>query len=101
MSELVIITNNIPREIIDAWSLTAKEREEFDYLDWDKIEQGNDSASFFRYKGELYDLGEFMRAETPGWDGIQSWSFSNGLFVRYVTRDSEWMVIVAYYYAKG
>lgn len=98
---LVIRTNNVPREIIDGWQLTEKEREQFDYIDWDKIEEGSDSASFFRYKGELYDLHEFMPAPYPEWNGYQSWSFSNGLFVKFVTRDYDEMVVVAYYYVKG
>lgn len=96
---LVVITNNVPREIIDGWQLTAKEREEFDYIDWNRIEEGNDSASFFRYKGELYDLHEFMRSPEPGWDGYQSWSYSNGLVVRYVNDYED--VVVGYFYMKG
>lgn len=52
-------TNNVPRDVIDAWELTPEEREDFDYLDWAAIEAGTGSASFFRYGGELYDLGEF------------------------------------------
>jgi hypothetical protein len=56
-----VITNNVPRSIIDGYELTEQERAEFDYLDWPAIDEGTDSASFFRYKGELYDLGEFTR----------------------------------------
>ena len=52
-------TNNVPRDILDASELTQKERAEFDYLDWDALAEGNDSASFFRYRGTVYDLGEF------------------------------------------
>ncbi len=48
-----VITNNVPRDIIDAWQLTPAERCEFDYLDWAAIEHGNDSASFFRYRRQL------------------------------------------------
>lgn len=99
MGEMVIITNNVPRDILDGMQLTDKEREEFDYLNWPAIEEGTDSASFFRYKGEVYDLGTFMRYGTDGWDGIANWSFSNGLLVKYVN-DYE-SVIVAYYYVKG
>ena len=31
--DVVIITNNVPRDIVESWELTAKERAEFDYLD--------------------------------------------------------------------
>lgn len=55
-----ITTNRVPRFTIDAWELTPAEREEFDYLDWQAIDRGEESASFVRYRGTLYDLGEFM-----------------------------------------
>lgn len=88
-------TNNVPRDIIDAYELTEAEQSEFDYLDWDAIKRGEGSASFFRYYGELYDLGEFM-ADTgilkgsglpdylSSWDGYQSDSFFSATVVRYV-----------------
>lgn len=89
-----VITNSVPRDIVDAWELTPREREEFDYLDWDKIEKGEDSASLFRYKGQLYDLGEFTAdsgiAKGSGlpehlckWDGYLSDSFFSATVVRY------------------
>ena len=54
----VIRTNNVPRFVVDAYELTLAERAEFDYLNWDAIDAGEDSASFFRFKGTTYDLGE-------------------------------------------
>jgi hypothetical protein len=85
-----VITNNIPRDVIDAYELTVKEREDFDYLNWQAIDAGEDSASFFRYRGHLYDLNEFTRWDaTPHdalrvWDGYRSDSFFSALVVRYV-----------------
>ena len=102
MSDLTIVTNNVPRDVIDAWELTAEEREEFDYLDWPAIERGEDSASFFRYKGDLYDLGEFMRwdgvpfSPLAAWDGYQSDSFFSGTLVRYCA-DFERVVVARFY----
>lgn len=97
---LKIRTNNVPRPIIDGFELSPVERLEFDYLDWDAIDDGADSASFFRYRGELYDLGEFMRIEWEehdlnGWDGYQSDSFFSGLVVKYAN-DFEDIVIGDY-----
>lgn len=97
-----VVTNNVPRFVIDAYELTVKERAEFDYLDWPKIDAGEDSASFFRYRGQLYDLGEFSAdyGITKGsglpdhlskWDGYMSESFFSALVVRYV--DSESVVV--------
>lgn len=102
MSDLTIVTNNVPRDVVDAWELTADERAEFDYLDWDAIEAGEDSASFVRYKGELVDLGEFVVWDNPAsptrdnWDGIRSDSFFSGLLVRYV-EDFERVIVGRFY----
>jgi hypothetical protein len=98
-----VTTNNKPRPVIDAWLLTAKEREDFDYLDWEAIEDGRDSASFFRYRKELYDLGNFLawdtawtgpRPEWAGrWDGFYNDSFFTGMVVRYASPDCEQVVV--------
>ena len=99
-----IITNNIPRAIIYGFELTEKERAEFDYYESDEL----DSATFFRYKRNVYDLGEFSRVpdcanqatedefiEFRKWDGYQSDSFFSGIVVKYV--DSLEGVIVGWY----
>lgn len=100
-SELKVITNNVPRDIVEGYELTPEERKEFDYVDFAAIEAGNDSASFFRYQGRVYDLGEFMTTsgvEFPGrWDGYQSDSYFSGILVRYV--DEFERVIVGRYLA--
>lgn len=102
MSELTIVTNNVPREVINGWQLTADERAEFDYYDWDGDDAEGLEQSFFRYKGELHDLGEFMRWESGPddhpfyqWDGYQSDSFFSGLLVRYC-EDWEYVVVGRY-----
>lgn len=99
MSSRRIITNNHARPLIDAYELTEAERKEFDYLDWDAIDEGEDSASFFRYKGRLYELGEFMRTNDNGdfkeWDGYSSDSFFSGTLVRY----SDDCVVVGWYWS--
>ena len=93
-----VTTNHVPRPIIDAWELTPAEREDFGYLAWDAIDKGEDSASFVRYRGSLYDLGEFSRdygitkdAGLPDalarWDGYLSESFFSAVVVRYVHGD--------------
>lgn len=103
MSELTIITNNVPRDLIADFELSADERSQFDYLNWEAIERGEDSATFLRYRGELYDLGEFERWDNPasptrqGWDGIRTDSYFSGLLVKYC--EDEGQVIVARYYS--
>lgn len=53
----------------------------FDYLD------SATSQEFIRYRGELYDLGEFIRTDIPGWDGVQAHSleyYIMSLYDRYL-----------------
>lgn len=96
---MTIRTNNVPRDTVDAWQLTMKERKEFDYINWAGVDDGRDSATFFRYRGQLYDLSQFSRIIPPGsqilhpmecsspdlqgWDGYTSDSFFSGMVVRY------------------
>lgn len=99
-----ITTNHNARPIIDGFQLSMATRAHFDYLDWEAIKEGRESASFFRYKGQLYDLGEFLRIDnnTPSlsplqdWHGYQSDSFFSGLVVRY-TEDLEGIIVGTYY----
>ncbi len=80
---LEIITNNHPRLLLCWHDLTKAERESFDYLDTD---ESREFASFFRYRGAAYDLGEFMRcpsgAEFKGWDAYSADSFYSGILIR-------------------
>jgi hypothetical protein len=102
-----ITTNNVPRDVIDAYLLTEAERADFDYLPWDLIDKGEDSASFVRYKGELIDLGDVPSTYTyspdgpssifPGWDGYVSDSFFSGILIRYASDSDFESVIVGRY----
>lgn len=91
MDEIRIITNNVPRHVLEAYELTAAERAEFDYIDWAAVDNGESSPEFIRYKGELYDLGDFMTThdmpeDDPlrAWSGYASDSFFSGVLVRWV-----------------
>ncbi len=54
-------TNNHKRPVIYGHELSEAERKEFDYLDWSSQNDSDVStASFFRFKGHLYDLGDAM-----------------------------------------
>lgn len=92
-----IRTNNIPRDLIGWYQLSEKEREEFDYLDWAAIDDGRDSATFFKYKGRLYDLGEFVITpeSLKPWDGMAGDSAFSGVLIRLV--DDQ--IIVGQYFA--
>ncbi len=94
-----IVTNNQSRELIDWADLTDKEKKEFDYLD--TLER-QDNASFFRYKDNVYDIGEFERVTGhkafAGWDGCTFQTYSSGVLVKYDVDDNN-RVIVAYFYS--
>jgi len=85
-----IITNNHYRNILDAYELTSKELESFDYL-----EEGE--GSFIRYKGCVWDLCEFMRTDLKDWDGISSGTYFSGAVIK-LSEDGD-TVKVGYVYS--
>ena len=96
--EITIITNNIPRDIIDACELTDNERKEFDYLNWAELEDGSQSASFVRYKNWVYDLNDtegIFRPDTR-WFYISD-SFFSGVLFRYADERAESIICGRYY----
>jgi hypothetical protein len=104
MSTLTIHTNNVPRNTLNWFELTPKEQKEFDYLD---TEDRQMDASFLRYKGQIYDLGEFIRVSEPmksncqfkgveKWDGYSSDSFFSGILIKYVN-DYEQVIPATYF----
>lgn len=92
---LTIKTNNVPRLLMYSYQLTAKELREFDYMDADELE----SASFVRYHGYVYDIGNFMRCgdnpDLKGWHGYASDSFFSGTLIR-LCDDSDYVVVGTY-----
>ena len=95
--ELTIRTNNVPRDIIYGFELSENEKKDFDFLNAEEIDQ----SSFFRYKGIVYYLGNFMvvpktDSEMSKWDGYESDSFFSGTVVRFVD-DCERVIVGRYY----
>lgn len=101
---MTIKTNNVPRDVLHWYELTDAERAEFDYLDSDDAQC---SASFFRHRGTVYDIGEIIRIDKTvaphpqrqgweKWDGYHSDSYFSGILVRYV-EDCERVIIATYY----
>jgi hypothetical protein len=94
---LTIKTNNVPRYTVGVYDLTPKERAEFDYLD------DIDSATLFRYHGNVYDLGVFMRIDNrdpanplKGWHGYHSDSYFSGIAIK-ISDDGESVIVGTYY----
>jgi ribosomal protein L30E len=90
-----IRTNNKPRHVIYGFELSNKERQEFDYYTGEEL----DNATFFRYKGNIYDVGEFMRCpdSLAPWHGYSSDSYFSGVVVKIV--DNGESVIVGQYFS--
>jgi hypothetical protein len=85
-NEITIRTDGKWKEILYYWDLPAKWKKEFDWVNED------DGNMFFKYRGEYYALGNFMRFEyrdknlpSPfkGWDGYMSDSFFSGMLVKF------------------
>ncbi len=81
MSELTIRTNGHYRPVLCWENLTEKEKAEYD------IETFYNS-SFFRYRGWVYTLDDFMHIGKDsgfgdGWDGYLNCSFFSGVLVKY------------------
>jgi hypothetical protein len=97
MNEIKITTNNIPRPILYGYELTPAERAEFDYYNEDEL----DCAMFFRYKGEVYDIGEFMRVPKynpfpDAWAGYMSDSYFSGILIRFPDDDDDYVIVGRY-----
>lgn len=77
-----IRTNNKPRPIIYGSELPQSVLTDFDYL-------GDDlpSAQFFKFKGQYYDIGEFMRVDADGpykgWHGYSGESFFSLMLIKF------------------
>ena len=89
MLHMKIITNNHFKEILSFFDLSIEEQNELKDS-YDTIEE----SSFFRYRGLVYDLNEFLRVndslngkgkehEMYGWDGYHNDSFFSSVLVKY------------------
>ena len=89
------ISNNKPRPIIYGFELTDKQKIDFDYLG----ENINENR-FFKYKGHIYDISQFMR--TPdnlkllSFDGYMSDSYFSGILIK-LCEDSDYIIVARYY----
>lgn len=98
-----IKTNNTPRHLVYGYELTKKEAADFDYLSPDELNE----REFVRYRGRVYDMGEFMRIDKTvaphpqrqgwgHWHGYSSDSFFSGVLVRF-SDDGESVVLGTYF----
>jgi hypothetical protein len=92
MAQIEVTSNNVPRLLLSWYELTPSEQSEFDY--WNdkivEIESGEVSPDFFRYRDNVYDLGdaEYIRPESgfPGeWSegGYFAQTYFSGVIFRF------------------
>ena len=91
---VTIKTNNIPRAVVTGAELDDREKAEFDYYTNDELY----NASFFRYKGWVYDIGEFLSApeSLKPWQGHSPTTYFSGVVIRY-TDDMESVIVGVYW----
>ena len=109
MSNLTIITNNKPRELVSFLDLPVQDRKDFDYIE----EDDEYSIRFVQYKGAWYDvhdaqfiavrrtnrpMGWEVRVESEDplarWDAIVSETFFSGVLFKFV--DDEQVIVGRY-----
>ena len=98
---LNVVTNNQPRKLMGLFEFNSKDqvkiREKFDWMD-----EVEDTYSFFKYKGEIMHLSEFLNLNSscPGelrnWHGYSSDTYFSGVIVRLVN-DNEEVVVGSFF----
>jgi hypothetical protein len=93
---VIIKTNNVPRPIIYGYELSNKERAYFGYMDADDL----DDSPFFRYKGEVYSLNDFIRlnsdGELKGWYGYGAYSLFGRMLIK-LSNCGDYVTVGTYY----
>ena len=89
-----IYTNNHQRQFLYFYELTEKEKKELDWIE-------DDTASVFRYRGNVYSLDEFVRIDKNnpfyplGYHGYHSDSYFSGILIK-VSDDGESYQVATY-----
>ena len=89
-----IISNNQWRFTVDWWDLTEKEQKDFDW-------EGAEEDTYFRYRGQVYNLSNFMRIEENhplhclNWHGYSGESYFSGKIIK-LSDDGEAVIVGRY-----
>lgn len=97
-------TTGEPVTLLEASEIEEEDRDDFAYMDWDALDAGRDSATFFQYKGRMYDYAtlednDAQSGITGGgyiWDKFMPDSYYSGIVVHETPIDGE--IIVGSYY---
>ena len=92
-----IKTNNQPRDFLSFFDFNEKDQKaiesNFGYMTREELEEG---CYFFKYKGWIYNLSEFMTTSVDGWDGALSDSYFSGIVIR-ISSNQESVVCGTYF----
>ena len=79
---MTITTNNVPRDLLTLWDFSDKDQRIIrDQFDW--MEDIESDSMFFKYRGIIYNAGQFLRDGTPdGWDGNSPDTYFSGVLVK-------------------
>lgn len=96
-TQVKTVTNNQPRPVLYGFELTKKEQSEFDYLNFNDDESGA-FATFFRYKGNVYHIGDSMVVEPmnslcKGWQGYFGESYFSAVVFKYADNNCESVIV--------
>lgn len=103
MADRITIRSNFHKiDIVCGWQLTDREKREFDY--YSTLSELHE-ASFFRYKGRVYDMGEFCifqdknrPKEFQAWEAYSSYTYSSGLVIRFAPDTDFECIQVGYWF---
>lgn len=79
-----IKTNNVPRPLLSYYELTKKQQEELGEMELEQV----DRWTGFVFKGQVYDIEEFMvipvasESRKQGWDAASSQSAFHAVLVK-------------------
>ena len=109
MDKIKIISNYHVRDILYWYELTEKEKNDQDWVL--SNENDPDEFQFFRFKGSIYPLSNFLYypsmwgnkpEEFKDWDSYMSDSFFSGILIKFPDPDDwdyENGIIVGWYYS--
>lgn len=99
-----ITTNNQPRELKYLHDFSASDqdkiRKQYDWMDPSDLES---NYGFFKYRGCIYHLQDFLRVanestgDLAGWDGYSSDSYFSGTVIKLADDDCDYVIVGRFY----
>lgn len=98
VTDITVVTNNVPRPLVSWYELSSTQRRWFDYVSY----EDRHSARFVFYKNQWYDTldTEGRPSHTPAlsdWDAFASESIFAGVVFKYTPGLDQ--VVVGHYYS--